>query len=66
MNVAFFHPDLGIGGAEKLLVDAAVYIMTHNTGKACNSVGIFTLYYDPKRCFEASSKTPLECQLACN
>ncbi|KAM1168467.1 hypothetical protein ACFX19_030897 [Malus domestica] len=29
LNVAIIHPDLGIGGAEKLIVDAAVELASH-------------------------------------
>ncbi|RXI03272.1 hypothetical protein DVH24_003924 [Malus domestica] len=29
LNVAIIHPDRGIGGAEKLIVDAAVELASH-------------------------------------
>ncbi|KJE96604.1 alpha-1,3-mannosyltransferase ALG2 [Capsaspora owczarzaki ATCC 30864] len=45
-RIAFVHPDLGIGGAERLVVDAAL---------ACTSKGhevhLFTSHHDPARCF---------------
>lgn len=47
LRVAFLHPDLGIGGAERLVVDAAVELVAHG-----HHVDIFTPYYDPARCFE--------------
>jgi alpha-1,3/alpha-1,6-mannosyltransferase len=45
--VLFFHPDLGIGGAERLIIDAAVGLQ--NRG---HKVVIFTSHCDPKHCFE--------------
>lgn len=46
-TIAFLHPDLGIGGAEKLVVDAAVGLQ--NRGY---KVTIFTSHRDPSHCFE--------------
>lgn len=46
-NVIFFHPDLGIGGAERLVVDAAVGLQ--NRG---HKVTIFTSHCDPRHCFD--------------
>jgi hypothetical protein len=43
----FFHPDLGIGGAERLVVDAAVGLKLRG-----HKVVIFTSHCDPKHCFE--------------
>ena len=45
-NVVFFHPDLGIGGAERLVIDAAVGLQ--NRG---HKVTIFTSHCDPNHCF---------------
>uniref|UniRef100_A0A3P9JMJ7 Alpha-1,3/1,6-mannosyltransferase ALG2 n=1 Tax=Oryzias latipes TaxID=8090 RepID=A0A3P9JMJ7_ORYLA len=45
-RVVFLHPDLGIGGAERLVVDAAVALKS----RGC-SVQIWTAHYDPKHCF---------------
>ena len=46
MRVAFLHPDLGIGGAEQLVVNLAL---------CCKNLGwdvkIFTPFYDPNRAF---------------
>jgi alpha-1,3/alpha-1,6-mannosyltransferase len=47
MNIVVFHPDLGIGGAERLVIDAAVGLQ--NRG---HKVTIFTSYCDPKHCFD--------------
>lgn len=46
-TILFFHPDLGIGGAERLIIDAAVGLQ--NRG---HKVAIFTSHCDPKHCFE--------------
>lgn len=46
-NLVFFHPDLGIGGAERLVIDAAVGLQ--NRG---HRVIIFTSHCDPKHCFD--------------
>ncbi len=43
----FFHPDLGIGGAERLVVDAAVGLK--NKGA---KVVVYTNHCDPKHCFD--------------
>ncbi|KAK9457294.1 hypothetical protein V1511DRAFT_493249 [Dipodascopsis uninucleata] len=47
MKVAFIHPDLGIGGAERLVVDAAVGLK-----ELGHDVTIFTSRCDPQHCFE--------------
>lgn len=44
--MVFLHPDLGIGGAERLVVDAAVALKS----QGC-SVQIWTAHYDPTHCF---------------
>jgi hypothetical protein len=55
-NILFFHPDLGIGGAERLIIDAAVGLQ--NRG---HKVVIFTSHCDPKHCFdEARDGMPLK------
>jgi alpha-1,3/alpha-1,6-mannosyltransferase len=46
-NIVFFHPDLGIGGAERLVIDAAVGLQ--NLG---HTVTIYTSYCDPTHCFD--------------
>jgi len=45
-NVAFIHPDLGLGGAERLIVDAACGLQ--NLG---HKVTMFTTHHEPNRCF---------------
>ncbi|KAF3914137.1 hypothetical protein AA313_de0207883 [Arthrobotrys entomopaga] len=46
-NIVFIHPDLGIGGAERLVVDAAVGLQ--NLG---HHVTIYTSHCDPTHCFD--------------
>ncbi|XP_047330633.1 alpha-1,3/1,6-mannosyltransferase ALG2 [Impatiens glandulifera] len=47
LNIAIIHPDLGIGGAERLIVDAAVELTAHG-----HNVHVFTSHHDRTRCFE--------------
>lgn len=47
MRIAFCHPDLGIGGAERLIVDAAAEL----AGRG-HSVHIYTAHHDRRHCFE--------------
>ncbi|KAG0619413.1 hypothetical protein M758_4G138000 [Ceratodon purpureus] len=47
LRIALCHPDLGIGGAERLAVDAAVELAALG-----HDVHIFTAHHDRKRCFE--------------
>lgn len=46
-TIVFLHPDLGIGGAERLVVDAAVGLQ-----KRGHKVVIFTSHCDPNHCFD--------------
>lgn len=46
-RVAFIHPDLGIGGAERLVVDAALALKSKG-----HSVELYTAHHDPKHCFQ--------------
>ena len=45
--MAFVHPDLGIGGAERLVVDAAVGLQTLG-----HKIVVYTSHHDPGHCFE--------------
>ena len=46
VRVAFIHPDLGIGGAERLVVDAALGLKSKG-----HAVEFFTAHHDPNHCF---------------
>ncbi|CAM6092711.1 unnamed protein product [Calypogeia fissa] len=47
LRIALCHPDLGIGGAERLVVDAAMELTALG-----HAVHIFTAHHDPQHCFE--------------
>ncbi|XP_794663.3 alpha-1,3/1,6-mannosyltransferase ALG2 [Strongylocentrotus purpuratus] len=55
VRVIFLHPDLGIGGAERLVVDAALALQTRR-----HSVKIYTAHHDPTHCFKETSDGTLE------
>jgi alpha-1,3/alpha-1,6-mannosyltransferase len=50
LKVVFLHPDLGLGGAERLVVDAAVGLLRHQKVVPA-SVTMVTNYHNPKRAF---------------
>ncbi|KXJ86636.1 UDP-Glycosyltransferase/glycogen phosphorylase [Microdochium bolleyi] len=54
-TIVFLHPDLGIGGAERLVVDAAVGLQ-----KQGHKVVIFTSHCDPKHCFDEARDGTLD------
>ncbi|KAL3959587.1 hypothetical protein ACCO45_004704 [Purpureocillium lilacinum] len=58
-TVVFFHPDLGIGGAERLVVDAAVGLKQRG-----HRVVIFTNHCDPSHCFDEHPRRPRPRRLA--
>lgn len=47
MRVLFLHPDLGIGGAERLVVDSALALQSRG-----HSVSFLTNHHDRSHCFE--------------
>ncbi|GAV53281.1 hypothetical protein ZYGR_0AI05650 [Zygosaccharomyces rouxii] len=47
LKIAFVHPDLGIGGAERLVVDAAIGLQEQG-----HEVVIYTSHCDRSHCFE--------------
>lgn len=46
-TIIFIHPDLGIGGAERLVIDAALGLKSLG-----HTVVIFTSHCDPTHCFD--------------
>lgn len=60
-TIAFLHPDLGIGGAERLVVDAAVGLQ--NRG---HRVVIFTSHCDPRHCFDEARDGTLDVRVRGN
>lgn len=55
-RVAFFHLDLGVGGAEQLVLQTALqtYNILEGTRRRPCPVDLFTTYFDTRRCLEAS------------
>eukprot|EP00122_Pirum_gemmata_P019205 Pgem_evm1s17987 len=45
-KICFVHPDLGIGGAERLVVDAAIAYQSQG-----HDVCFYTSHHDPTHCF---------------
>ncbi|KAK4226469.1 hypothetical protein QBC38DRAFT_419124 [Podospora fimiseda] len=60
-TIVFLHPDLGIGGAERLVVDAAVQLQ-----KRGHKVVIFTSYCDPAHCFDEARDGTLDVRVRGN
>ncbi|CAD6502754.1 BgTH12-05344 [Blumeria graminis f. sp. triticale] len=54
-SIVFFHPDLGIGGAERLIIDAAVGLQRRG-----HQVVIFTSRCDPQHCFDEARDGTLD------
>eukprot|EP00042_Codosiga_hollandica_P028005 m.143999 g.143999 ORF g.143999 m.143999 type:complete len:281 (+) comp52655_c0_seq1:83-925(+) len=50
VRVGFIHPDLGLGGAERLVVDAGIALQ----GKGYE-VEMYTSFHDPNRCFKETA-----------
>jgi len=55
LRVAMLHPDLGLGGAERLVVDAALELQRRG-----HHVTIYTGSHDPSRAFEATRDGSLD------
>lgn len=55
LRIGFLHPELGIGGAERWVLDAA-----HQLLAAGHRVTIFTAHYDPEHCFEQTKSEELD------
>ncbi|KAH6613339.1 glycosyltransferase family 4 protein [Chaetomium tenue] len=60
-TIVFLHPDLGIGGAERLVVDAAVGLQ-----KCGHKVVIFTSHCDPTHCFDEARDGTLDVRVRGN
>ncbi|KAF2659187.1 glycosyltransferase family 4 protein [Lophiostoma macrostomum CBS 122681] len=60
-KIVFLHPDLGIGGAERLVIDAAVGLQ--NRG---HQVTIFTSHCDPAHCFDEARDGTLDVRVRGN
>ncbi|KAK3320741.1 mannosyltransferase [Cercophora scortea] len=60
-TIVFLHPDLGIGGAERLVVDAAVSLQ-----KRGHKVVVFTSHCDPRHCFDEARDGTLDVRVRGN
>ena len=60
-NIIFLHPDLGIGGAERLVIDAAVGLQ-----KLGHTVTIFTSHRDTTHCFDEARDGTLDVRVRGN
>ncbi|THW10822.1 mannosyltransferase [Aureobasidium pullulans] len=60
-SIVFFHPDLGIGGAERLVIDAAVGLQSRG-----HKVTIFTSHCDAGHCFEEARDGTLDVRVRGN
>ncbi|KAJ2897935.1 Alpha-1,3-mannosyltransferase-like protein [Coemansia aciculifera] len=61
LNIAFVHPDLGIGGAERLVVDAAISLQ-----KRGHRVAIYTMHHDISHCFAETRDGTLDVRVGGN
>ncbi|KAJ2653119.1 Alpha-1,3-mannosyltransferase-like protein [Coemansia sp. RSA 1250] len=55
LSVAIVHPNLGIGGAERLVVDTALSLQQRG-----HRVVIYTMHHDPAHCFEETRDGTLD------
>ncbi|XP_014210211.1 alpha-1,3/1,6-mannosyltransferase ALG2 [Copidosoma floridanum] len=55
VRVTFLHPDLGIGGAERLVVDAALALKHHG-----HDVNFVTSHHDKSHCFDETKDGTFE------
>ncbi|KAL8707587.1 MAG: hypothetical protein Q9220_007428 [cf. Caloplaca sp. 1 TL-2023] len=60
-SIVFFHPDLGIGGAERLILDAALALQSKG-----HKITIFTSHRDPSHCFDEARDGTLDVRVRGN
>lgn len=60
-NVTIIHPDLGIGGAERLIIDVALALQNHG-----HRVTIYTSHRDTSHCFEEARDGTLDVRVRGN
>ncbi|XP_074603816.1 alpha-1,3/1,6-mannosyltransferase Alg2 [Brevipalpus obovatus] len=61
MKILCIHPDLGIGGAERLMIDVGLSLK-----RIGQDVKFVTSYHDPKRCFPETIDGSLEVKVSAN
>jgi len=59
VRVVFLHPDLGIGGAERLVVDCSLALQARG-----HTTTLLTAHHDPSHCF-AETRPGGPCQVLC-
>lgn len=59
VNVVFLHPDLGIGGAERAVIDAALALKSRN-----HQVEFVAAHHDPQHCFQETRDGTLKVTVA--
>ena len=57
-SIVFVHPDLGIGGAERLILDAALALQSKG-----HKITIFTSHCDPTHCFDEARDGTLDVRI---
>lgn len=62
-KAAFFHLDLGVGGAEQLVLQAALQTQQFLRDPDCANprVDVFTSFFDRKRCLDAAKDRAYPC-----
>ncbi|PYH90608.1 alpha-1,3-mannosyltransferase alg-2 [Aspergillus ellipticus CBS 707.79] len=60
-NITIIHPDLGIGGAERLIIDVALALQSRG-----HKVTIYTSHRDPSHCFEEARDGTLDVRVRGN
>ncbi|KAG0640474.1 hypothetical protein HOY80DRAFT_1041746 [Tuber brumale] len=60
-RILFIHPDLGIGGAERLVIDAAVGLQ-----QRAHTVTLYTSHCDQRHCFDEARDGTLDVRVAGN
>ncbi|THC87749.1 hypothetical protein EYZ11_012806 [Aspergillus tanneri] len=60
-NVIIIHPDLGIGGAERLIIDVALALQARG-----HRVTIYTSHRDKTHCFEEARDGTLDVRVRGN
>lgn len=61
VRIVFLHPDLGIGGAERLVVDAALALKSKN-----HDIHILTTHHDVNHCFTETCNGELKVISVCD